>query len=89
MRKLLLIAIFPFLSLLAACGSVVQTPTVADLPTRVPTSTGSPVSTCLEINLEPTPDSRVASLFPAVSDKDYVMGPPEAPMTIIEYGDFQ
>jgi len=89
MRKLLF---FPFLlifTLLAACGSAGQTPTLIKIRTSAPTLAGSPVSACQKISFEPTPDAKEASLFPAVSEKDYVMGPKDAPMTIIEYGDFQ
>jgi hypothetical protein len=46
-------------------------------------------SSCQSISLEPTPDSKETSLFPPVNEEDYVMGPKDASMTIIEYGDFQ
>jgi hypothetical protein len=48
------------------------------------TSTG-----CTVVSPQPTPGPTEQSLFPPVSDQDWVMGPETASITIIEYGDFQ
>ena len=82
------ILIVPILAVLAACSPSGQTPTVV-----IPISTETPPplaeSTCQSISLEPTPDAKISSLFPPVSETDHVKGPQDASMTIIEYGDFQ
>jgi hypothetical protein len=89
MHKLQLLLLIPIFSFLVACGTSAPTPLVALSPTIAPLPTTAPESLCQKISLEPTPDSKETSLFPAVNDKDYVMGSKGAPMTIIEYGDFQ
>jgi hypothetical protein len=88
MRNFLLFSFVLLITNLAACSSSIQTPTSLIRPLS-PSPTGSALSTCQKISLEPTPDAKEASLFPAVSEKDFVVGPKDAPMTIIEYGDFQ
>jgi hypothetical protein len=55
----------------------------------VPSPTVLQESTCQSISLEPTPDAKESSLFPPVTEDDNVVGPKDASMTIIEYGDFQ
>jgi hypothetical protein len=89
MRKILILPFVLLITILVACGSDVQTPTSKRIRTLAPTLAGSPISTCQKISIKPTPDAKEASLFPAVNEKDYVKGPKDAPMTIIEYGDFQ
>jgi hypothetical protein len=59
------------------------------MPASEPSPTTFQESVCQSINLEPTPDAKESSLFPPVSGDDHVMGPKDASMTIIEYGDFQ
>jgi hypothetical protein len=78
------------LFILAACEPGTSIPTITDLPKVESTPTMAwQVSACQSISLEPTPDAKETSLFPPVSEKDYVKGLNDAPMTIIEYGDFQ
>jgi hypothetical protein len=89
LRKLLIFLFILLITLLAACGSEVQTPPSSTIRTLAPTPAGTPISTCQKISIKATPDAKETSLFPAVSEKDYVKGPKDAPMTIIEYGDFQ
>jgi hypothetical protein len=89
MRKFILFITTPILIFLSACG----TSSAASTSTRLPTLTSSPAPTfealCQKISLEPTPDAKDSSLFPAVNGDDFVVGRKDAAMTIIEYGDFQ
>lgn len=77
------------LVVLAACGPGASIPTTTALPTSEPSPTTFQESACQSINLEPTPDAKESSLFPPVTENDNVVGPKDAPMTLIEYGDFQ
>jgi hypothetical protein len=77
------------LVILAACSPAASTSTPLKLPTMPPTPTKSAVASCQKISIEPTPDAKETSLFPPVSEKDFVIGSKDASMTIIEYGDFQ
>jgi hypothetical protein len=78
-----------FLLVMAACGTGISAPTATQLPTFTPKPPPYVEALCQKINIEPTPDAKDTSLFPAVSDADHVVGPKDAAMTIIEYGDFQ
>jgi hypothetical protein len=44
---------------------------------------------CTVVSRQPTPGPTEPSIVPAVSDTDWVHGPEDAKVTIIEYGDFQ
>ena len=77
------------LAVLAACGPGASIPTTTALPTSKPSPTTILESACQSINLEPTPDAKESSLFSPVTESDNVVGPKNATMTIIEYGDFQ
>jgi hypothetical protein len=79
----------PILLLVAACAPASPTAEATRTIAPKPTSTLAQESVCQQISLEPTPDAKISSLFPPVSEEDNVMGPKDAPMTIIEYGDFQ
>jgi curved DNA-binding protein CbpA len=46
-------------------------------------------STCTVVSRAPTPGPTEQSLVPPLSDEDWVHGPDDAAVTIIEYGDFQ
>ncbi len=52
-------------------------------------SQGEPNSGCTVESPFPTPGPTQQSVFPAVSDEDWVYGPSDAYVTILEYGDFQ
>ena len=78
------------LSIITACSpSTDQTPTVVIKPLSTATPIPFIESSCQSISLEPTPDAKITSLFPPVGENDHVKGPQDAPMTIIEYGDYQ
>jgi len=88
MRNKISVLFFPIVLLLTACGTGSPIPGATSFPTFTPIP---PLieGLCQKINVEPTPDAKQSSLFPPVSDDDYAVGPKEAAMTIIEYGDFQ
>lgn len=70
-----------------ATTSTRPAPTVVlTVPTQAPLL---PDSGCTVITQKPTPGPTAESAFPPVSDKDWVKGPANAKVTIIEYSDFQ
>ena len=67
-----------------------QSSQASSLPTRAMTPASSlSLAKCTVVSSQPTPDSTERSLFPAVSDVDWVQGPDTAAVTFIEYSDFQ
>jgi hypothetical protein len=50
--------------------------------------TGAPPG-CTVVSPQPTPGPTETSLFPPISDKDWVIGVPTATVSIVEYSDFQ
>ena len=75
--------------ILGACAAQ-TTPT--STPTLVkPGIVKTPTSTisCSAISAEPTPAPSTESYFPPVSGADFSIGPADAPVTIVEYCDFQ
>ena len=94
-----------FISLvLAGCLPQVQaTPTLTQAPTEttfvrpaptiglsVPTETTVLDTTgCTVKTKKPTPGPTPTSIFPAVSDKEWIKGSANAKVTIIEYSDYQ
>jgi len=89
MRKLILFIIIFVSSILSACGASNSIPTAKKLIPLTPIPTTSFQLLCQKISLEPTPDTKDSSLFPAVSEEDFILGPKNSAMTIVEYGDFQ
>lgn len=97
MKKLIL----PFLILtglvLYACSGKAETTSTATsrpAPTTVltvPADNGlaGPESGCTVVTRRPTPGPTQQSLFPAVGENDWALGPADAKVTIIEYSDFQ
>lgn len=100
MRKYLIIVLLITVVGLAGCLPQAQaspTPTVTTTarpsPTvvlTVPTQAALfPDSGCTVVTQKPTPGPTAESIFPPVSDSDWVKGPANAKVTIIEYSDFQ
>ncbi len=87
MKEFFVLSIF----LLTACASQAKTtptptfvlvePVIMDTPT--------PAVSCSTISAEPTAAPGVNSYFPPVSEADFSIGFADAPVTIIEYCDFQ
>jgi cyclophilin family peptidyl-prolyl cis-trans isomerase/protein-disulfide isomerase len=74
---------------LAACQGIFSPTRVASPGTYfVPTFSPSPPE-CTVISEEPTPGPTGPSLFLPVRDTDWVRGPQDAAVTILEYSDFQ
>lgn len=61
-----------------------ETPTPAQISAE---TSGTPG--CTVESPRPTPGPTQQSIFPPVSDDDWVLGPQDAHVTILEYGDFQ
>jgi hypothetical protein len=89
LKNILPLLILSSLVLLVACGPGASIPTATTLPSLEPSPAPTQESVCQSIYLEPTPDAKESSLFPPVTEQDYAVGPKDASMTIIEYGDFQ
>lgn len=49
----------------------------------------SPPQGCTVVSPQPTPGPTQRSIFPPVSEDDWVQGPQDAYVTILEYADFQ
>lgn len=75
------------LLLLNACSPQAIPPTPSPAPTLVPATPTSEVG-CAAVNAEPTPSAAILP-FPTVGATDYTRGPADAPVTMIEYCDFQ
>ena len=59
-------------------------------PTPATEQTGNPgEENCTVVSRQPTPGPTEQSLVSEVSEADWVHGPEDATVTIIEYGDFQ
>jgi hypothetical protein len=89
----------------ACTGSSQKTPTATALPEAYNTETSAstpitqptPQSTrdastgsgCTVVSPQPTPGPTEQSLFPPVSEEDWVRGPSTAPVTVMIYSDYQ
>ncbi len=90
--RLKFLILFAFL-LLTSCSTKPASVTPTPLPT-LPTATALPVSTptaensgCISAGSGPTATPN--SYMPAITEADYSFGPTDAPITLIEYCDFQ
>lgn len=72
--------------LLAACGASASPlpPTLTPLLPPTPTP-----ETCQPAPVQPTPIAAIESRFAPVTSADWITGPPDAPVTMIVYNDFQ
>jgi cyclophilin family peptidyl-prolyl cis-trans isomerase/protein-disulfide isomerase len=78
------------LLLLNACSSQNETPTPSlILNPTIMLDTPTPAATCSVVSTEPTLVPDTNSYFPAVTTDDFVIGPADAPVTVVEYCDFQ
>lgn len=98
MKKLFVL--FLLLMVLALAGCL---PQVQATPTSTATTQARPVPTvvlsvpaeslpdsgCTVVTKKPTPGPTAESIFPPIGDTDWVKGPANAKITIIEYSDFQ
>lgn len=86
-RNLLLAALL-FSIILAACAPTPAAPTGAISPTvtLIPQAEQAP---CNSIAAAPTPGTNEPSLIPSVSASDHALGPANAAVTILVYGDLQ
>lgn len=84
MRTKLLPALLLGAVLLAACSSAGP----VGQPTKQVVS-GPPMEGCQVKEVIPQPDPTLASMIPAVSEKDHVEGNKAAKVTFIEYSDYQ
>jgi cyclophilin family peptidyl-prolyl cis-trans isomerase/protein-disulfide isomerase len=80
-----IIAIF----ILVACASQTTSVPTAVLVQPVIVDTPTPEISCTTISAEPTLAPSADSYFPPVSGADLSFGPANAPVTIVEYCDFQ
>jgi protein-disulfide isomerase len=48
-----------------------------------------PASGCTVISQKPTPGPTAETVYPPITASDWVKGPSDAKVTIIEYSDFQ
>jgi hypothetical protein len=69
-------------------------PETATTPPKTPTPTQISAETsglpgCTVESIRPTPGPTQQSIFPPVTNEDWVTGPQDAYITILEYGDFQ
>jgi hypothetical protein len=72
-----------------ATVSSTHTPASSPVPSPEPASTTSIPQGCTVVSPQPTPGPTEQSIFPPVSDKDWIQGPGTAHVTLLEYSDFQ
>ena len=94
MRIRLVMLVSGLALLLSACrGAPGSDPATGATPAAqeppAPTPPPGEQMQCTLVSAQPTPGSTEQSLFPPVSQEDWVKGPDSAGLTIIEYSDFQ
>ena len=88
---LILLFFIAIIFILSACAAETKTTPTSPVILVVPTIIDTPTSavSCSAITAEPTPAPSADSYFPPVSQADFSFGPADAPVTIVEYCDFQ
>ena len=72
-----------------------EAPQAADVTAEPPKATlplaasGEPMNGCRVTGSQLQPNPTLEALFPAVSEEDWVIGPSDARVTILEFSDFQ
>jgi hypothetical protein len=74
---------------LSACGAAPATQAAPTQTARPTTASVAPARCTIESSLVPTPGPTEVALYPAPSQGEWSLGPSGAPVTIIEYGDYQ
>ncbi len=91
-KNMLILAVsIACLFVLNACSTNTQTPQTPYTATEqiILPQTPTPSITCSIVSIEPTLQPDNNSYFPPVSAADFSFGPADAPVTLIEYCDFQ
>lgn len=93
MKRIFLLSLFLIIGAftLLACSTqpeATETP-ISILATATTINVQNPTFSCTKLDAQATSTPNSASLFPAVSGADFSIGPADAPVTIIEYCDFQ
>jgi len=84
------ILVILFVIPLAACQARLPITATPSSTAVIPMETSAvAVPGCTVVSAEPTAGPTEQSLFPAVTDKDWVRGSEVAKITILEYADFQ
>jgi cyclophilin family peptidyl-prolyl cis-trans isomerase/protein-disulfide isomerase len=92
MKRVNLLFFLVSVFILGACALKTETPqptAVLAKPVIVDTPTLTFAASCSSINTQPTLIPNDDSYFPPVSQADFTFGPVDAPVTIVEYCDFQ
>lgn len=87
MRKLALLMTITVVGLVAGCSTPTPSPTVTPEPTELPTVAPT-ATTPGTVACRARAFGKVDGL-PPVNDQDWVRGPADASITLIEYSDFQ
>lgn len=78
--------------LLTACGAnapASPTDAIAPAASSIPTLDSSPQMVCTSVSVADEEATQVDSPYPPVSDSDWIRGPEDADVTLVEYCDFQ
>lgn len=77
----------------AACQTVTVPPTTTTTATvsflSTPQATSTPTPTCRKVEIQPTPRPEDPSHYPPPNATDFILGPANAPVTLLYYADFQ
>ena len=90
-RPFILLFFIAGIFILSACAAGAKTTPTSPVVLVIPTIMDTPTSavSCSVISAESTPVPSADSYFPPVSQADFSFGPADAPVTLVEYCDFQ